>query len=123
MKNEWNDIVVTKISVAVYVAPKSGKAIHKKRPFHGFVLNDANGVKDYVFDNGLVMSTEGNTLFYLPKESSYHVETLHAGGCYAINFDAKIDDKPFCVNLKNNESLKKRFKIACDEWRRNESWS
>ena len=116
MNKQWENITITEIGVAVYVAPNTGKHIHYDRPFHGFVLNDSSSVKDYVFDNGDVMRTEENALFYLPKGSSYHVEQLRMGGCYAINFDAEIEDEPFCINLKNHESLKKIFKIACDEW-------
>jgi AraC family transcriptional regulator len=65
------------------------------------------------------MHTSGNSLFYLPKGSSYHVKSIQAGGCYAINFDAEIENEPFSLKLKNSEALKKNFKIACDEWRSN----
>ena len=121
MKNEWADAVITKIAVAVHVTPNTGKHVHKDRPFHGFVLNDESSVKNYVFDNGEVMRTEENTVFYLPKGSSYHVEQLCIGGCYAINFDADVEDKPFCIKPKNYESLKKSFKSACDGWQMHNS--
>ncbi|MBR2907733.1 MAG: helix-turn-helix transcriptional regulator [Clostridia bacterium] len=117
MKREWNDVVITDVQIAVYVAPNSGKHIHKNRPLHGLVFNGTGTVRDYCFSDGRVMHTEGGDLFYLPKYSSYYVKTIRQGGCYAINFDADIGDKPFCVKLKNNESLKKSFKTACDEWR------
>ena len=117
MKKEWNDIVVTQIRVAIYVAPNAGKRIHENRPFHGFVLNDENSIKDYYFSDGEILHTEGSAFFYLPKHSSYYVKTSQAGGCYAINFDAEIDDIPFCVKPKNYESLRRSFKTACDEWR------
>ena len=67
MKKQWENTVITEISTAVYVAPNTGKHIHKDRPFHGFVLNDSEVVRDYCFDNGYAMRTEGNSLFYLPK--------------------------------------------------------
>ena len=117
MKKEREDVIITKISLACYVPPNTGKHIHKNRPFHGFVLNDSNSVKDYIFDNGHIMHTDSNSLFYLPKGSSYRVEAIRMGGCFAINFDSEIDDEPFCIKLKNSDSLKKVFKIACDEWR------
>ncbi|MBE6546672.1 MAG: helix-turn-helix transcriptional regulator [Ruminococcaceae bacterium] len=116
MRTEWKDTVITQVSVAVYVAPGSGKPIHKDRPFHGFVLNDENGIKEYCFSDGRVMRTEEGELFYLPKGSSYSVRELRSGGCYAINFDADIEDLPFCVKLKNREALKKSFKDACHVW-------
>lgn len=112
MKKEWNETVITKIALAVYVAPNVGRHIHKNRPFHGFVLNDGEGIKDYCFSDGRVMHTEGGALFYLPKDSSYFVKTIRSGGCYAINFDADIRDVPFAVTLRNSESLLHDFKTA-----------
>lgn len=117
MKKEWLDAIITKISVAFYVSPNMGKAIHKDRPYHGFVLNDEHSVKEYYFSDGLVMRTESCELFYLPKGSSYYVKVISNGGCYAINFDADIDDEPFSVRLKNYEQVKKMFKSASNEWR------
>ena len=118
MNECWKNVIITAIGVAVYVAPNTGKHVHKNRSLHGLVLNDANSVKDYVFDDGIVMRTEGNSLFYLPKGSSYYVKQHQMGGCYAINFDAEIDDKPFCVPFRNTESLLRHFSAACDEWKR-----
>ncbi len=117
MNEQWKNIIITKISVAVYVAPNTGKHIHKDRLYHGLVLNDSDSVKDYVFDDGRVMRTDENALFYLPKGSSYHVETHQIGGCYAINFDSKILDKPFSVSFRNAESLFHNFKVACEAWK------
>ena len=117
MNEAWKDIIITKIKVAVYVGPNAGKHIHKDRPFHGLVLNDSNGVKDYVFDDGLVLRTEPRALFYLPKGSSYHVVQHKIGGCYAINFDAELSDEPFAIIPENREDIKNAFKRACYEWR------
>ena len=117
MNEQWKNIIITKIGVAVYVAPNFGNAIHKNRPYHGLVLNDADSVKDYVFDDGYVMRTEGNSLFYLPKNSNYYVKQYQPGGCYAINFDAVLEDAPFSVPFRNTESLLHNFKVACDAWK------
>ena len=117
MNEQWKNIIITKISVAVYVAPNIGKHIHKDRPYHGLVLNDSDSVKDYVFDDGRIMRTDENALFYLPKGSSYHVEPHQIGGCYAINFDAEISDTPFSVSFRNTESLLHHFKAACEAWK------
>ena len=121
MKTEWSRVIITEISHAVFVWPNQGKHIHKNRQFHGFVLNDENSIKDYCFSDGRVMRTNGGELFYLPKNSSYYVKTIRSGGCYAINFDAEIDDEPFCINLKDHEVLKKHFKVACDTWQTQKS--
>ena len=116
MNEAWNDIIITKIKVAVYVGPNSGKHIHNDRPFHGLVLNDSNGIKDYVFDDGTVLHTKGRDIFYLPKGSSYYVKQHEIGGCYAINFDADFTDEPFCISFRNSDALLQSFKGACDAW-------
>lgn len=120
MNNDWNLLAVTKIISAVYVAPNTGKHIHKKRPYHGFVLNDADSVKDYVFDDGYVLHTYGKSLFYLPKHSSYHVVQHKIGGCYAINFDSEISDTQFSVSFRNSDSLTHNFKETCNAWMNNQ---
>ena len=115
----WKDAVVSKISIALYVSPKAGRISHNERPFHGFVVNDESSVKDYVFSDGRIMRTGGGELFYLPKGSTYYVKTYSVGGCYAINFDTvgDVDCEPFCIKLRNNESVLKAFKTAEKEWR------
>lgn len=119
MKQEWYSAVIKTISVAVHVVPGSGKSVHKDRPYHGFVLNDATSLKDYVFSDGRVLHTGEKCLFYLPKNSSYYVRDIHIGTCYAINFDADFDDDPFAVDNIDYEGLKKSFKLACSEWKSN----
>ena len=116
MKEEWNDLTVKKIALVGYVAPNMGKLLHKDRLYHGFVLNDAETANDYCFSDGTVLHTEGGSLFYLPKHSFYSIKRIQSGGCYFINFDADIEDVPFCVNIKNYEKIKKEFKNAADEW-------
>ena len=63
------------------------------------------------------MRTEGNSLFYLPAGSSYHVEQIRNGGCYAINFAADISDEPFCVTPRSVDHLFRNFKAATDAWK------
>lgn len=119
MLKQWNDAIVSKISVALYVKPGTGVMTHTDRPFHGFIINDENAVKDYVFSNGRVMRTNGGDLFYLPKHSSYNVKSINHTGCYAINFDTfnEIICDPFVISFRNNEQLLKSFRAAEKEWR------
>lgn len=117
MHTDWNTVIVTKIALAIYVEAGSGKSIHKDRPFHGLVINDAPGSKDYLFADGKVLHTEANSIFYLPKGSNYHVRSLEEGGCYAINFDADLSDTPFSVRLKDPERLRKLFHRAAKLWK------
>lgn len=120
MTDKWASVVIQRVSSAVFVSQGTGRANHSDRPYHGLVLNDKDACKDYYFSDGRVMHTHGNELFYLPKGSTYFVKSVARGDCFAINFLADIDDEPFCINLKNNEQLKKSFKTACDEWRMND---
>ena len=120
MNEQWKNILVTEISTAVYVAEGTGKSVHQNRPFHGLVLHDGVGVKDYCFDDGRVMRTEPNDLFYLPKGSSYRVETVVPGGCYAINFAAELSDLPFTVALRNSQSVLHNFRAAANAWRQSD---
>lgn len=118
MKKKWKDTIITEVVFALYVEPGTGKSVHKNRAYHGFVINDADSIKDYVFDDGRVMKTEGNQLFYLPKGSSYRVVVHREGGCYAINFNADITDEPFAVSFRNADSLIHSFKAVCDAWKK-----
>lgn len=118
MKKEWESTVITAVGGAVYVPAGAGKSVHENRPYHGFVINDSEGAKDYYFSDGRVMRTEAGCLFYLPKGSSYSVKTVEAGGCFAINFDADISDEPFARYPKDCEKLRKSFKAAADEWKK-----
>jgi len=117
MKEEWVHTVISKISVAIFVAAGSGRSIHNNRPYHGIVINDAHSVKDYAFADGRVLHTHENEVFYLPKGSSYSVRERVRGGCYAINFDADIEDVPFVCKVPEVEVLLKSFRLAAAEWK------
>lgn len=114
--NSWNNITVTDVDFVMYVPPASKKTVHTNRKSHGFVLNDSETARDYLFSDGTVIRTEGNDLFYLPKGSSYRVRGISSGGCYAINFDADICQKPFCIKFRNPDIIRKTFKDANKAW-------
>lgn len=118
MNQRWKTLSVKEIALAIYVAPGMGDTVHKNRAFHGLVINAEDSVKDYVFSNGTVLHTEGCSLFYLPKGSSYVVDAKMVGGCYAINFDADLSDEPFAVSLRNSAELTKSFLAATSSWKR-----
>ena len=122
----WNRVKVTHVALAMYVAPGTGAVSFQNRAFHGFVLNDPEVVRDYVFADGTVLHTGGGDFFYLPKGSSYRTLTHRCGGCYAINFDAvgtvdaadaEVQAAPFLINFRNKEGLFKIFKSAVREWK------
>lgn len=114
----WDNAVVTNIGLAIYVAPATGKAIHRDRPFHGFVINDATASKNIYFSDGTVLKTRPDEVYYLPKGSDYRVEDAASGGCWAINFGLLEDiaEKPFCLRFRNHETVLKLFKDATTAW-------
>ena len=116
MKKEWSNVIITNVTLALHVT-KNGVKYHANRPNHGFVINNETSEKDYYFSDGTIMHTGPNEIFYLPKGSTYSIEEYVKGTCYAINFDADIEDKPFCIKLRNNESVLKNFKKACLNWK------
>ena len=109
---DWNKLIITKIGLAIFVPPNTGSLIHSNRPYHGLVFNRKGKNADYVFSNGFVLKTKENSLFYLPKGSSYKVITHTQGeGCWAINFDflEEVTVKPFSVKFQNTEKILKVF--------------
>lgn len=117
MNNAWSDIVITDIIAAIYVAPHTGHSVHTDRPYHGLVLNDGVSDREYYFDDGRVLYAGPWCLYYLPKHSNYFVKTKSYGGCYAINFNAEIEDVPFGVELKKPEPVLQAFRTATDHWK------
>ena len=119
MRDSWCQAVIKKIAIVTYVEVGVGHTVHQNRPYHGFVLNDEGAERDYYFSDGTVLHTHGGELFYLPKNSTYSVKMLtEVGGCYAVNFDADIEDIPFSMYLRDREPLFKLFENALRHWKR-----
>ena len=119
MLEAWDNVIVTNIALAIYVAPAPENISHYNRPHHGLVINDSNAEKIIRFSDGTVLHTGPNEVHYLPKGSDYSVEILAPGGCWAINFDLldEIEEKPFSVKVRNSEAVQKEFKDAVTAWR------
>ena len=121
-KTIWSNAIVTKIALAMYVPANHGTNVHNNRPFHGIVFNESGTDRNYSFGDGTVLNTPGDTLFYLPKGSSYRAsENFNSttSGCFAINFDMldNIADKPFAITFRNTTEILRCFRKACDIWR------
>lgn len=104
--------VITEIVFACYVAPNTGDAVHKNRGAHGIALH-TGGKRKYIFSDSTELYVQKNDLIFLPEQSSYTVETIEPGACYAINF--KIDNtalfSPFVIPIKNTAVLE-HFRIS-----------
>lgn len=118
MIKNWDHAIITEIQLVTYVPPSTGKTVHTNRPFHGFVMNDSIADKLIHFSDGTVLHTGPNEVHYLPKCSSYRVEHITHGGCWAINFDLLEDmqEPPFNIKFRTQDSILKIFKEALDAW-------
>jgi len=112
------DLYVSYIALAIYVAPYAGEAVHRNRPHHGLMLND-NGEKEYIFSDGRSYTVRRGEIFYLPKGTNYVVKTLQSGGCYAINFDLTTDTiyDPFVIHMANVKPVQELFRDAQRVWK------
>ncbi len=119
MISDWNNAIITDIAFAMYVKPGTGKPIHTNRPFHGFVINDVTSDKNIYFSDGTVLHVGPNEVHYLPKNSSYRIEKITPGGCWAINFDVleNINTKPFTLKFRNHEAVLKDFVDIVNAWK------
>ncbi len=113
-------ILVTKLVFACRVPPGNGNHVHKDRPRHGIALR-TEGRVIYHFSDGrdLVNDAESTALIYLPKYSSYWVEILEQGPCYAINFDVAIDlhCPPAVLATQSMVRVRECFRAANRSWR------
>lgn len=111
------DFNIDKIVIACFVAAGTGNAVHKNRPSHGLAIN-LEGEKVYTFSDGKVLTVGANEIIYLPKHSTYTVESEIIGDCYAINFD--IDEEyvfaPFVVGTKNHNEFLRHYRNANSSW-------
>ena len=118
MLENWNNVTVTSIKLAMYVAPGTGTTTHNNRSSHGFAFNASDILKKIYFSDGTILKWEPNNLVYLPKHSTYKIVAKQTGGCWAINFDVLEDlcEPPFKVSFKANSSVLEYFKEATHAW-------
>lgn len=110
-------MAVSKIVLAIFVPADTGKHIHKNRPSHGLAFH-CGGSKIYHFSDGTDLPVGANEIVYLPKYSSYELETQVPGDCWAVNFDLQTD----CVcraqtfSVPDASGILSRFQIASELW-------
>ncbi len=112
-----DELEVSEIVVATKVPSGHGDAVHKNRASHGFAMH-LDGDKDYDF-GGKVCKVLKNDIIYMPKGSSYCVETYEKGLCYAINFQLshEMTNEPFSYTPKNPNLFIEAFRAAEKAWR------
>lgn len=100
------EFFVTEIVLSCFVKPGHESKVHRNRSSHGFAYN-LQGEKEYRFDDGTVLHLHENELIYLPQNSTYTVDTIMQGGCYAINFmlNRPICAEPFVIPLPQTDVL------------------
>jgi len=122
------NFVVSKVRIAIFVPPNSAKRTHNNRPGHGFAFN-VNTCTTYYFSTGKVLICRPGQCIYLPKGSTYTVDSAtevvspanaSTVGTYAINFHL-LDDtpqhEPFVLNPRGKDKILSVFSRAEAAWR------
>ena len=111
------DFCIQNIVLAIHLAPRVGDRLHTNRSSHGLAYL-VEGEKEYIFENGPTVRLVKNSIIYLPKGSTYVVDDIQSGACYAINFDISepISFQPFSFPAKNITAYQERFKKSSTLW-------
>ena len=117
MNDLWKKVTIEIIRNARHCKSTIKNIRRETRPYQAFFINDPDTIRDFYFDDGKILRTKGNSLFYLPKGSSYSVIDISGGSCYFIDFEANFTDVPFCVNLTNVEKLIPNMNKSINAWR------
>ncbi len=64
---------ISKITLAIYVAPGCGDTVHRNRTSHGLALY-TQGNAAYTFENSKTLTAEKNDIIFMPKHSNYTVD-------------------------------------------------
>jgi AraC-like DNA-binding protein len=108
---------VSEIVLACFVPKGAGRNYHKNRPSHGLAFN-VTGEKRYVFEDGKTVTAKQNDIIYLPKNSTYSVQTIVQGETYCINFLTADEEvfEPFWLRVLNAENLINAYRDAENSW-------
>lgn len=111
--------IVTEIVLAILVTAGTGSSVHKNRASHGIAFN-LGGEREYIFDDGTVLTVKENDIIYLPKHSNYEVATKAYGDIYCVNFQCLGEEmfSPFVFHISNAEDIVKAYQNAEKVWKR-----
>lgn len=116
-----NDLNISEIVLAVFVAAGTGTPVHKNRQSHGLALF-YGGEYEYDFSDGKKIAVRKNDIIYLPKFSDYEIITYKQGDCWAINFNIDLQNRfgSFRAPTKNTEFFNGCFRRAEHSWKKRE---
>lgn len=116
-----DNLNISEIALAVFVAAGNADRLHKNRPNHGLALL-CGGEYEYDFSNGKKIIVRKNDIIYLPKFSNYNVTFSEPGDCWAINFDIDLPNNfdSFSIHTKNSGFFSRCFRHAEQSWRKRE---
>lgn len=120
-----NEIVITKISVALFLPGGQGRPVHRNRPTHGLVFN-VGCTSVYTFEDGKNFTCHSGECIYLPKGSNYTVKRKDIidskeSGVYAINFltmSEQNENAPFVLEIKGTDEMQSLFVKASKAWQK-----
>ncbi len=126
-----DDVIVSKITIALFLQKGGGTPIHNNRPTHGLAFN-IDCESTYTFDTGEVLTCHSGEVIFLPKGSNYIAEgssqdtqNPKEAGVYAINFlttDAEeAPSKPFVIKARGIERITSLFSKASQAWYKKET--
>lgn len=118
-------VIVTKISIAIFVPQGKGEMVHRNRPYHGLAYNTGEDVT-YCFSDGKRITCHCGDCIYLPRHSNY---TLIPAACsenpkqgvYAINFSVLNDEKenePWKIAVKHRDQILTAYTKAEGNWKK-----
>ena len=119
------EIIVTKIILAMFMPKHKGEPIHRNRPSHGLVYYvDCAAV--YSFESGETLTCHSGEFIYLPKGSNYTAKRYmendtDSRGVYAINFlmlDGEEINAPFVMRIRGRDEIQSLFSKAVNAWRK-----
>ncbi len=112
------NINIKELKFAFYVSPEKGHKGMQNRHSSGFVYL-CGAERKYIFSNGDKLTVKKGDIIFLPKGSSYTIETETTGDCYIINFEISDEyaGREFAISPKNTGELLKDFEGVENIWR------
>lgn len=120
-----NPVIITKITIAIFVPQGKGEIIHRNRPYHGLAYNTGDDIT-YCFSGGKRITCHCGDCIYLPRHSNYTLIPAATSenprqGVYAINFsilDDTQENEPWKTAVKHRDQLLTAYAKAEGSWKK-----